>query len=88
MIYQQPVRHKHLIAPPTLLIVGVKDHVVPPSEYANPRTPPSSATSKLCPSQPRVTYPLPKVVIPDRGKLQMWNMVDRFFAKFLPFLAT
>jgi pimeloyl-ACP methyl ester carboxylesterase len=30
MIYQQPVRHEyHLIAPPTLLIVGAEDHVVP-----------------------------------------------------------
>jgi hypothetical protein len=29
MIYQQPVRHEyHLIAPPTLLIVGAEDHVV------------------------------------------------------------
>jgi pimeloyl-ACP methyl ester carboxylesterase len=35
MIYQQPVRHEyHLIAPPTLLIVGAEDHVVPLGQYA------------------------------------------------------
>ena len=37
MIYQQPVRHEyHLIAPPTLLIVGAEDHVVPLGQYAKP----------------------------------------------------
>src|SRR5580700_2845646 len=38
MIYQQPVRHEyHLIAPPTLLIVGAEDHVVPLGNYAKPQ---------------------------------------------------
>src|ERR1700677_1942533 len=37
MIYQQPVRYEyHLIAAPTLLIVGEKDHVVPLGQYATP----------------------------------------------------
>ena len=37
MIYQQPVRHEyHLIAPPTLLIVGAHDHCVPLGNYAKP----------------------------------------------------
>jgi pimeloyl-ACP methyl ester carboxylesterase len=37
MIYQQPVRHEyHLINPPTLLIVGAEDHVVPLGQYAPP----------------------------------------------------
>ena len=37
MIYQQPVRYEyHLIAPPTLLIVGAEDHVVPLGQYAQP----------------------------------------------------
>ena len=37
MIYQQPVRYEyHLIAPPTLLIVGAEDHAVPLGQYAKP----------------------------------------------------
>ena len=37
MIYQQPVRYEyHLVAPPTLLIVGAEDHVVPLGQYAKP----------------------------------------------------
>jgi pimeloyl-ACP methyl ester carboxylesterase len=37
MIYQQPVRYEyHLIKPPTLLIVGEQDHVVPLGQYATP----------------------------------------------------
>jgi len=37
MIFQQPVRHEyHLLAPPTLLIVGDHDHTVPLAAYATP----------------------------------------------------
>jgi pimeloyl-ACP methyl ester carboxylesterase len=37
MIYQQAVRYEyHLIALPTLLIVGAEDHVVPLGQYAEP----------------------------------------------------
>jgi len=37
MIYQQPVRQDyHLLAPPTLIIVGGQDHTVPMSSYAAP----------------------------------------------------
>ena len=37
MIYQQPVRYEyHQIAPPTLLVVGAEDHVVPLGQYAKP----------------------------------------------------
>jgi pimeloyl-ACP methyl ester carboxylesterase len=37
MIYQQPVRYEyHLLAPPTLIVVGEKDHTVPLSAYATP----------------------------------------------------
>ncbi len=35
MIYQQPVRYEYrLLQPPTLLIVGEKDHTVPLAGYA------------------------------------------------------
>ena len=35
MIYEQPVRYEyHQIAPPTLLIVGAEDDVVPLGQYA------------------------------------------------------
>ncbi len=37
MIYQQPVRYEYrLLQPPTLLIVGEKDHTVPLASYASP----------------------------------------------------
>jgi pimeloyl-ACP methyl ester carboxylesterase len=36
MIYQQPVRYEYrLLQPPTLLIVGAKDHTVPLASYAS-----------------------------------------------------
>lgn len=43
MIYQQPVRYEyHLLQPPTLLIVGEKDHAVPLATYA-----PAEARAKM-----------------------------------------
>jgi pimeloyl-ACP methyl ester carboxylesterase len=37
LIYQQPVRYEYrLLQPPTLLIVGEKDHTVPLASYASP----------------------------------------------------
>jgi pimeloyl-ACP methyl ester carboxylesterase len=78
-IYQQPVRHEyHLIASPTLLIVGADDHVVPLGRYATPNEAARLGDFKaLCEQAasdiPRAT----RVVVPEQ-----------FLGAFLPFLAT
>jgi pimeloyl-ACP methyl ester carboxylesterase len=90
MIYQQPVRYEyHLIAPPTLLVVGEKDHVVPLGEYAKPEDAArlgdfvglSAAASR---DIPRAT----RVVIPDCGHIPHLEFPAQFLAAFMPFLAT
>jgi pimeloyl-ACP methyl ester carboxylesterase len=90
MIYQQPVRHEyHQIAPPTLLIVGAEDHVVPLGQYAKPEDAArlgdfvelSAAAAR---DIPRAT----RVVIPDSGHIPHLEHPDQFLAEFLPFLAS
>ena len=71
VIYQQPVRYEyHQLAPPTLLIVGAEDHVVPLGQYA----PPAQAarlgdfvalSAAAAADIPRAT----RVVIPDCGHI-------------------
>jgi pimeloyl-ACP methyl ester carboxylesterase len=89
MIYQQPVRHEyHLIAAPTLLIVGAEDHVVPLGQYAQPSEAKrlgdfvelSAAAAR---DIPRAT----RVVVPECGHIPHLEHPDRFLAEFLPFLA-
>jgi pimeloyl-ACP methyl ester carboxylesterase len=90
MIYQQPVRYEyHLLAPPTLLIVGADDHVVPLGQYATPAEaarlgdfPALSAAAAQ--DIPRATL----VVIPDCGHIPHLEHPARFLAEFLPFLAS
>ena len=90
MIYQQPVRHEyHLIAPPTLLIVGAEDHVVPLGQYAKPEDAArlgdfvelSAAAAR---DIPRAT----RVVVPDCGHIPHLEVPEQFLAAFLPFLAS
>jgi len=90
MIYQQPVRYEyHLIRPPTLLIVGEKDHVVPLGQYATPEEAArlgdflelSAAAARDIPSATRV-------VVPDCGHIPHLEVPDKFLAAFLPFLAS
>lgn len=90
MIYQQPVRHEyHLIAPPTLLIVGAKDHVVPLGQYAKPEDVARLGDFKALSKQAaRDISRGQRVVIPDCGHIPHLEFPDLFFAKFLPFLAT
>ncbi|MGB7052049.1 MAG: alpha/beta hydrolase [Acidimicrobiales bacterium] len=90
MIYQQPVRHEyHLIAPPTLLIVGAKDHVVPLGQYAKPEDAARLGDFKALSKQAARAIPrAQRVVIPDCGHIPHLEFPDLFFAKFLPFLAT
>jgi pimeloyl-ACP methyl ester carboxylesterase len=88
MIYQQPVRYEYpQIAPPTLLIVGAEDHVVPLGQYATPAElarlgdfPGLSAAAAR--DIPRAT----RVVIPDGGHIPHLEHPGQFLAEFLPFL--
>jgi pimeloyl-ACP methyl ester carboxylesterase len=90
MIYQQPVRHEyHLIAPPTLLIVGAEDHVVPLGQYAKPedlaRLGDFYALSELA------VHDIPRaqrVVVSGCGHIPHLERPEQFLASFLPFLAT
>jgi pimeloyl-ACP methyl ester carboxylesterase len=90
MIYQQPVRYEYdQIAPPTLLIVGAEDHVVPLGQYADPAQAArlgdfvelSAAAARDIPDAKRV-------VIPDCGHIPHLEFPDQFVAELLPFLAS
>jgi pimeloyl-ACP methyl ester carboxylesterase len=90
MIYQQPVRYEyHLIAPPTLLIVGAEDHVVPLGQYAQPEDLArlgdfiglSEAAARDIPNAKRV-------VIPECGHIPHIEHPAQFLDAFLPFLAS
>jgi pimeloyl-ACP methyl ester carboxylesterase len=90
MIYQQPVRYEyHQIAPPTLLVAGAEDHVVPLGQYAKPAEAArlgdfvglSAAAAK---DIPRAT----QVVIPDCGHIPHLEHPGQFLAELLPFLAS
>jgi pimeloyl-ACP methyl ester carboxylesterase len=90
MIYQQPVRYEYRrIAPPTLLIVGAEDHVVPLGQYAQPAdaarlgdfTALSAAAADDIPRARRV-------VVPECGHIPHLEHPATFLAEFLPFLAT
>ncbi len=90
MIYQQPVRHEfHLIAPPTLLIVGAEDHVVPLGQYAKPEDAARlgdfvTLSAEAVGDIPRAT----RVVVPDCGHIPHLEKPDQFLADFLPFIAS
>jgi pimeloyl-ACP methyl ester carboxylesterase len=90
MIYQQPVRYEyHQIAPPTLLVVGAEDQVVPLGQYAKPAEAArlgdfmglSAAAAK---DIARAT----RVVIPDCGHVPHLEHPGQFLAELLPFLAS
>jgi pimeloyl-ACP methyl ester carboxylesterase len=90
MIYQQPVRHEyHLIVPPTLLIVGGEDHVVPLGQYAKPEDATRLGDFKALSEQAVRDIPrAERVVIADCGHIPHLEFPDQFLAKFLPFLGT
>jgi pimeloyl-ACP methyl ester carboxylesterase len=90
MIYQQPVRYEYAqIAPPTLLIVGAKDHVVPLGNYAQPAEVARlgnfiELSAEAARDIPRAT----RAVIPDCGHIPHLEFPAQFLAALLPFLAT
>jgi pimeloyl-ACP methyl ester carboxylesterase len=90
MIYQQPVRHEyHLITPPTLLIVGAEDHVVPLGNYAKPQD--AARLGDFVALSAAAVRDIPhatRKVIPECGHIPHLEVPDQFFAEFLPFLAS
>src|SRR6202012_4478221 len=85
MIYQQPVRYEyHRILPPTLLIVGAEDHVVPLGQYAPPteaaRLGDFIALSQAAADDiPRAT----RVVIPGCGHIPHLEVPGQFLDELL-----
>jgi pimeloyl-ACP methyl ester carboxylesterase len=90
MIYQQPVRYEyHLIVPPTLLIVGAKDHVVPLGQYAKPED--AARLGDFVQLSAEAAHDIPRcerVVVPECGHIPHLETPDQFLAQFLPFLAS
>jgi pimeloyl-ACP methyl ester carboxylesterase len=90
MIYQQPVRYEYSrIVPPTLLVVGAEDHVVPLVQYAEPaelaRLGDFVELSKEAAREiPRAS----RVVIPNCGHIPHLEAPDQFLSELLPFLAS
>jgi pimeloyl-ACP methyl ester carboxylesterase len=90
MIYQQPVRYEyHLIAPPTLLVVGAEDHVVPLGNYAKPDQ--AARLGDFVGLSAAAAQDIPRaarVVIPDCGHIPHLEFPSQFLAKLLPFLGS
>jgi pimeloyl-ACP methyl ester carboxylesterase len=90
MIYQQPVRYEyHQIAPPTLLIVGAEDHVVPLGQYATPEA--AARLGDFIELSAAAAHDIPRatrVVVPDCGHIPHLEQPEQFLAAFLPFLAS
>jgi pimeloyl-ACP methyl ester carboxylesterase len=89
MIYQQPVRYEyHLIAPPTLLIVGAEDHVVPLGNYAKPDD--LARLGDFVGLSEAASHDIPRatrVVIPGCGHIPHLEFPNRFLGALMPFLA-
>ena len=90
MIYQQPVRYEYqLIVPPTLLIVGAEDHVVPLGQYAKPEELARLGDFKTLSERAVKDIPNAKrVVIPECGHIPHLEQPEQFLAEFLTFLAS
>jgi pimeloyl-ACP methyl ester carboxylesterase len=90
MIYQQPVRYEyHLLTPPTLLIVGAEDHVVPLGQYGNPQDVAPLGDFKALSEQ--AIHDIPngqRVVVEDCGHIPHLEQPERFLSSFLPFLSS
>jgi pimeloyl-ACP methyl ester carboxylesterase len=90
IIYQQPVRYEYrLIKPPTLLIVGEEDHVVPLGQYAT--TEEVSRLGDFVELSASAARDIPRatrVVVPESGHIPHLEVPEQFLAAFLPFLAS
>ncbi len=90
MIYQQPVRYEYpRIAPPTLLVVGAEDHVVPLGNYAPPAEVARLGDFVALSTAAAQDIPHAKhVVVPECGHIPHLEHPDEFFAELLPFLGS
>jgi pimeloyl-ACP methyl ester carboxylesterase len=90
MTYQQPVRHEYqLIAPPTLLIVGAEDHVVPLGQYAKPKD--VARLGDFVELSAAAAHDIPRAtrtVVPDCGHIPHLEEPDQFLTALMPFLAS
>jgi pimeloyl-ACP methyl ester carboxylesterase len=90
MIYQQPVRYEYgQIAPPTLLIVGAEDHVVPLGNYALPDD--LARLGDFIALSEAAAHDIPnasRVVVPECGHIPHIEHPDQFLDALLPFLAS
>ena len=87
MIYQQPVRYEYQqIAPPTLLIVGADDHVVPLGQYATPEE--AARLGDFVELSAAAAHDIPQatqVVVPECGHIPHLEVPDQFLVRLAPF---
>ena len=80
MIHQQPVRYEYqLIKPPTLLIVGAEDHVVPLGQYAPPHD--AARLGDFLELSAAAAHDIPRaarVVVPDCGHIPHLEVPEQF----------
>jgi pimeloyl-ACP methyl ester carboxylesterase len=77
------------IKPPTLLIVGEEDHVVPLGQYATPQD--AARLGDFVELSAAAAHDIPRatrVVVPDCGHIPHLEQPEHFLAAFLPFLAS
>lgn len=90
MIYQQPVCYEYSrIVPPTLLVVGAEDHVVPLGQYARPAE--LARLGDFVELSAQAVRDIPqasRVVVPDCGHIPHLEAPDQFISAFHPFLAS
>ena len=89
MIYQQPVRYEyHLIASPTLLIVGAEDHVVPLGQYAKPEDVARLGDFVQLSAQAASDIPsASRVVVPECGHIPHLEAPEQFLCQLHAFLS-
>jgi pimeloyl-ACP methyl ester carboxylesterase len=90
MIYQQPVRYEYnRLAPPTLLIVGAEDHVVPLGNYADPDE--AARLGDFIALSEAAAHDIPnarRVVVSECGHIPHIEQPAEFLEAFVPFLAS
>lgn len=88
MIYEQPALYDYpLLQPPTLLIVGKEDHVVPLSSYASPEV--RSSLGRVAELAETLIKGVPQgtlIVMPDTGHIPHLEQPDQFHQAVLRFL--
>jgi pimeloyl-ACP methyl ester carboxylesterase len=76
-------------SPPTLLIVGGQDHVVPLGQYATPEE--AARLGDFVELSTAAAHDIPsatRIVVPNSGHIPHLEVPDQFLAAFLPFLSS